>query len=470
MPTVTFLCEHCHNLMGISQEYLGQQVRCPHCQQVVTAPASIPPPEANPLVPSFPIPNRDEQESIFSSAQESGDDLFGEEPTSQVELPPLEPRPAAAESPSETGSFSLPDTEKALFPSTEEPEFSLPHQTPAEDSGPILSGSQGAAAAVAARSAPGVWFYALLVVPLISYSILSTIVIIYLKTHQSPHPLEMLPDLEGDGKGATRGKSSSLHYDIHFPEKDLPRHLLVPLGGTLAVGDLEVTPCKVEKRRITLRTKGSTQADTPLENCLAVELRLRNRSADVFFKPMDRFFTRTWKPNSGGSGAMPFTMLLMGAAPVFRRPHRVEVESGQGRALPGTHAECGWAKLRQGAETRRGNDHLRLHRSGGSRRPGTGQVQRLPLVADPGASRTGQAAHGARGRARRPGHGRRRCGVRCRRGSLDSASRAQAEPGHEDMSPKGKGGQLGKEGGLSGDLSASRKPFSPPSDLFLFFS
>ena len=469
MPTVTFLCEHCHNLMGISQEYLGQQVRCPHCQQVVTAPASIPPPEANPLVPSFPIPNRDEQESIFSSAQESGDDLFGEEPTSQVELPPLEPRPAAAESPSETGSFSLPDTEKALFPSTEEPEFSLPHQTPAEDSGPILSGSQGAAAAVAARSAPGVWFYALLVVPLISYSILSTIVIIYLKTHRSPHPLEMLPDLEGDGKGATRGKSSSLHYDIHFPEKDLPRHLLVPLGGTLAVGDLEVTPCKVEKRRITLRTKGSTQADTPLENCLAVELRLRNRSADVFFKPMDRFFTRTWKPNSGGSGAMPFTMLLIGAHRFFGGPIEWKSSPVKGE------------RSREHMQSVDGQNYDKELKPGEEMTtfvctdPADHAVQELARYKGSLLWRI-QVRRGlvkwrtARGRARRPGHGRRRCGVRCRRGSLDSASRAQAKPGHEDMSPKGKGGQLGKEGGLSGDLSASRKPFSPPSDLFLFFS
>src|SRR3954468_5525969 len=46
MQTVNFQCGHCGNLMGVSVEFLGQQVRCPHCQQVVVAPASAGPTES----------------------------------------------------------------------------------------------------------------------------------------------------------------------------------------------------------------------------------------------------------------------------------------------------------------------------------------------------------------------------------------------------------------------------------------
>ena len=42
MQTVNFQCGNCNNLMAVGAEYLGQQVRCPHCQAVVVAPAAPP--------------------------------------------------------------------------------------------------------------------------------------------------------------------------------------------------------------------------------------------------------------------------------------------------------------------------------------------------------------------------------------------------------------------------------------------
>src|SRR5208283_5772054 len=98
------------------------------------------------------------------------------------------------------------------------------------------------AVAAARPTGHGTWFYALVLVPLISYSILSTLFIIMLLTRTSHHPLEMLPDLEGEGKGASKTKTTSVHYKLPSPEIALPARLRTSLGGTVAVGDLEVTP------------------------------------------------------------------------------------------------------------------------------------------------------------------------------------------------------------------------------------
>src|SRR5207249_4280687 len=95
METVKFPCEHCGNLMAVTMNLIGQQVRCPHCQQVVVAPAShpattvvVPNPIASPVAEdlSFSV-NKElhDHESIFA---EGGDDaLFGGAPTARVELP-----------------------------------------------------------------------------------------------------------------------------------------------------------------------------------------------------------------------------------------------------------------------------------------------------------------------------------------------------------------------------------------------
>ena len=38
MQPLTFPCAACGRLMGVGMESTGRPVRCPHCQQVVTAP------------------------------------------------------------------------------------------------------------------------------------------------------------------------------------------------------------------------------------------------------------------------------------------------------------------------------------------------------------------------------------------------------------------------------------------------
>ena len=100
METVNFQCGHCRQLLAVSKQHLGQQVRCPHCQQVVVAPppesAPAPSPPAPPPPPlhdfldspfGFHQPPREETDSIFSAPAES-DNLFGAAPSAHVEMPP----------------------------------------------------------------------------------------------------------------------------------------------------------------------------------------------------------------------------------------------------------------------------------------------------------------------------------------------------------------------------------------------
>jgi hypothetical protein len=116
MQTVNFNCPHCGNLMAVGTNLLGRNVRCPHCKQVVQAPAAAgepmiaptlppqqpvytppppvhaPPPQAPVITPAPPAPvpelkfdipqPTDHPESIFGERHD--EDLFGSEPPKPV--------------------------------------------------------------------------------------------------------------------------------------------------------------------------------------------------------------------------------------------------------------------------------------------------------------------------------------------------------------------------------------------------
>src|SRR5436190_24251032 len=95
METVNFQCGHCSQVLAVSKDHLGQQVRCPHCQQVVVAPLPSPPAPPLPFPDTLDVqyhPPVEEYESIFSAPTES-EDLFGDHPSGRVEMPPEVPPP-----------------------------------------------------------------------------------------------------------------------------------------------------------------------------------------------------------------------------------------------------------------------------------------------------------------------------------------------------------------------------------------
>jgi hypothetical protein len=352
METVNFQCGHCHKLMAVSREFLGQQVRCPHCQQVVLAPGPAPAPAPAEL-PTIEVPRHDEIESIFTPPEAAGEDLFGSSAAPRIEFPtePAFPRLALEEPtmPTETAGepvpLPAPEANQPTITYTEpEPPASLTatEVMPPEAATPTATTTEPFAPAEEAPAPPpeeslpisvesrhrvrrsNPWVIPLIIAPLAFYSFMATLYILdtkyfhFMTPPPPPHPLEILPDLEGDNKGgAVRGgKRGSV--DVHWPSRDLPlpAHLRVPLGGTLAIGDLEVKPEKVERKRISYDIPGYNPTPAQ-EDSLAVTLRLRNRSTDVTFKPMDRFFARD---RASPSLSPQYTLLEMGERKFYGGP------------------------------------------------------------------------------------------------------------------------------------------------------
>jgi DNA-directed RNA polymerase subunit RPC12/RpoP len=182
METVNFQCGNCKNLMAVESSYLGQQVRCPHCQQVLLVPAasqesgvgnqesevnsqesevsnqesgvrgqeseiknqepgirgqeSATPGPLNPELsegqPDFsaPVPSHSEEESILAGSQGTGEPLFGADSSSPVLEMPAESvptSPAAVEAPDQAPTLT-----DSLPPEAPEASGAPPSSSPTE--------------------------------------------------------------------------------------------------------------------------------------------------------------------------------------------------------------------------------------------------------------------------------------------------------------------------------------------------
>jgi hypothetical protein len=161
-------------------------------------------------------------------------------------------------------------------------------------------------AVVRARRGGGGWVVPVLIVPLILYSVLATIAVVYLISVLFLRPeqdiFERMPD-QGERPGAS-------HVTINFrgaAKLPLPEKLRVPLGKSLSIGDLKVTPLRVELRKVLLRTRGYVKPEESTDDCLCVWLELENVSRDVVFYPMDPFFNL--KRTATDESDPPFTYL-----------------------------------------------------------------------------------------------------------------------------------------------------------------
>lgn len=362
MQTVNFQCGHCGNLMAVTADLVGQQVRCPHCQQVVLAPAPAgPQPEAlapAPQPPSEPaFPAAEEKESIFAPSEHISEDVFGHVPRPTLEMParpvlpavppplapvsaeprdllPPAPPPVSSTSPEAANpfvnlasAFQTPPSPTNL--ETSPASESSPWSAPREDSHWHDPGSAAGQAEphpdfdsagpprVRTPRADGGWWIVAFIIPLVSYSILVTIlaVIFYIRQATQLHPLEVLPDLEGDNKGARRvGMVQRWSPDTVLPDK-----LKVALGQSIRIGDLEVTPLRVERGHIQLRYPDGRREEPQRDESLVLHLHLRNVSENVAFKPTDPEFLRAWDEQKR-SGAMPYTYLEAGHMRFFGGP------------------------------------------------------------------------------------------------------------------------------------------------------
>jgi len=171
----------------------------------------------------------------------------------------------------------------------------------------------------ARKEMAGGLFIALVLIPLISYAILATIAVVILFLRPPPEdPLERLPDLEGDYKGAAHEKHGSISYDRVSPKAELPAKLKVSLDHTIRVGEIEVTPIKVELFRIRIQHPQFATEPAGNEDSLVLRLRFRNVSKDETFTPLDPFFDRRWKGLS--HGGKPYTFLQIGDKKLYGGP------------------------------------------------------------------------------------------------------------------------------------------------------
>jgi hypothetical protein len=327
MDNVQFQCGHCGSLMAVSPDLLGQQVHCPNCQEVVLAPAPADeaptrtaPPVEEPPVPQSSLPGISETESIFAPPEADSDALFDLPPRGLVEIPtdpspqlfsePTPPPPAPATNPLDQIATFAPDggapasaVEAPPEPIASTTTFAPESPTPATTISPLT---------VRKSTDKGGWIVVLVIIPLISYSVLATIAVLYLRFHQPPHPLETIPDLEGENPGVKRVKK---RVSVNFngrQEKKLPPSLRTTLGETKRIGALEVTPTSVELRKVVFLMPGR-EPEPSGDDSLVLHLHLKNVSKDQAFYPMDPYFVRAWHEVPGETKTgMPFTYLEVG--------------------------------------------------------------------------------------------------------------------------------------------------------------
>jgi hypothetical protein len=169
------------------------------------------------------------------------------------------------------------------------------------------------------------------VLPLVSYALLATglVAVLWNRLQAVPkHPLEQyLPDNEGDRPGVEKKlKLMSPDRKRLLTQIALDPSSCVRLGETLQVGDLAVTPRKVEWQQVYVAQPGREERPEPVRRrdgdmapapSLVLHLHLENTSPDYAFQPLDRYFDRHWKD---GEGAPPLTVLEAGAARFYGGP------------------------------------------------------------------------------------------------------------------------------------------------------
>jgi hypothetical protein len=339
MQTVQFECGHCGQLMAVVHDCLGQQVRCPHCQQIVLAPVAPPTPPAEPTEREFAFraaPSAQEQESIFG--EHVDDDLFGAAPKPILQMPPGAVSSPVAEPPSPLDSPTMPLSQPLALvnPFAADAVGNDRTYTDGPPSNGIAPGPTGgdwpgagaaeatahgtdelppaAAAGAAVRRSRGTGMFSVyLLSVLVPYAIFATALAIYFyfQWKSVPHPLEYLQDI-GDPKDQPSHKGGSRTYLRIPPDTPLPDRLKVSLGQSIRVGDLEVKPERVTRERVVFRYRKGGEPERADEESLVLHLRLKNVSADLPFKPTDPAFAHWWKPGLS-ERSKPYTYVEVGA-------------------------------------------------------------------------------------------------------------------------------------------------------------
>lgn len=358
MQSVQFQCGHCGKLMAVSSQYLGQQVRCPHCQQVVIAPP--PAPAQTGATPSAPAPSEGLAETVMHTPSPAGgaedifsapNDLFSYSESPRLDIPaeslpptlagdiaipsPPQSQPTlaptlpwagqqpAVEPPAPLAPFAQSES-TAVLPGGVPPPWSEdaltetlpppPVQAPFHDARSEPANKSTHTAKQTETKAP--WFLLLVFCPLLLYSIVISIFAFFIYRHDQQlrelfqDRFDKMPDV-GDDPGVRKGKRVSFtdRYKPEFATQPLPEYLCTTLGKPLRVGQLQVKPKRVERQRVSIVVESSRPEPCPNDS-LVLYLDLKNLSDDYAFAPLDNYFDRYWRP--GVDMIPPLTLLEVG--------------------------------------------------------------------------------------------------------------------------------------------------------------
>jgi hypothetical protein len=246
--------------MAVTADFAGRRVRCPHCQQVIVAPAGDPASEPEGTGNAFQF-----GEAVTSSLEEPEPPVPDDSP-----VPASAKRQRSGKSPSVT-----------LRPAT-------------------------------ASKTPANWILPILVPYAIFMTFMAIMYFMKYSRAVQDHPLETIPDLLGEfQQKQTKGTPQTRSVPLPPPDQDLPARLITTLGTPIRIGDIEVTPLSVEYRPWTGYTavKGRPEPRArPIRNTLVLHLRLRNISRDLTFYPTDPYFDR----NPKSPADKPYTLVDVG--------------------------------------------------------------------------------------------------------------------------------------------------------------
>ncbi|MGE3805291.1 MAG: hypothetical protein AB7K24_11520 [Gemmataceae bacterium] len=354
MDRLQFKCGQCGKMMAVGKDLMGKQVSCPHCKKIVVAPMQAPAPApaaaTTPMpmdMPMFKVPDQGEAESIFGAPEE--DDPFeagGRAPT--VEMPAVHapvppPAPELAPTQNYPGSDAF----------TNEPAGAMANFGSAPDmagtavaDAPMNTGTANARALTQKRSQQDslVTYYAMMI--LIPYAILMTIFTVYFyQRSQNLIPIfQVMPDWPREQQQPFKGGASKRVED----EKPLPQELMVALGSTIQLNDLQVTPLKVEQKKIKYLRRLGDAGEESHNNAMVLTLRVKNTSSEYQFAPNDLAYNRY--TNLKKSTQNPYTCLEVGETRFYGGPCRWPKKPDKGEGwrgedpiewIDGTHAAPG---------------------------------------------------------------------------------------------------------------------------------
>jgi hypothetical protein len=314
MSIYHFKCVSCTKLMGITEDFLGKQMRCPHCQTIQMLPMINA--AGSPEAPPAPVQGAEPDTDIMDFKYQSPENPAPEElPREILSFPTCD---KSQETSAE--EYAAVSTPVEVKDSNEVPtEIFIPETNGASESAaaapwddaPSITGEAARKRPVASKSmAMPIIFFSLL-----SYSVMATailiLVLVRMKTAGPLHPLEYIPDVDGDNPGVKRTKIR-FNHDKERTQEVVPAHLRTKIGVAIRVGELEVTPLAVEKVTVSVLVSGFSKSEPCKGDSLVLRLKLKNVSKDQTFSPLDYYFNRKWKEKSRNSYPPPFTLVQFG--------------------------------------------------------------------------------------------------------------------------------------------------------------